>query len=450
MSKGMKNSGIPWIGKIPSHWEVIPFKKAVSTVSTGLNPRDNFVLSKDAPLFYVTIKNFKDGKLYLDDNCDRIDDNAWRIIQKRSCLQKGDILFASISKDAQCYILQDFPRKWNINESVFALRGNKHVITDKFLYYSLVNPEYYKGLRIGATGTTFQSIKQNKLKESSFVCPPFTEQQYIADFLDEKCAEIDEAISLQEKIIGELKAYMQSVITESVCNGLNPDTPMKDSEIEWIGQIPKEWVVCRIKDILEEGKDGIRIGPFGSALTNKVEEEGVGKYKIYGQWNIVDRDFNAGKNYITAQTYNELYSYRIVAGDVLVSLMGTIGKCAVIPDNIQEGIMDSHVIKIRLNGRIQKKYFEYIYDKDNSTFVFEQIQRMKKGSIMDGLNSSIVKSLYLLLPPLEEQQAIADYLDEKCKDIDALISVRQSKIEALKEYKKSIIYEYVTGKKEVK
>ena len=131
-------------------------------------------------------------------------------------------------------------------------------------------------------------------------------------------------------------------------------------------------------------------------------------------------------------------------------MMGTIGKCAIIPNGLQDGIMDSHVIKIRLNQcLINPEFFELAYDKDNSTFVFEQLSRMKKGSIMDGLNSSIVKRLHLLLPPLKEQQEIVSYLLKKRSEIESLISIKLSKIDSLKEYKKSIIYEYVTGKKEV-
>lgn len=448
MSREMKNSGIPWIGEIPKGWSTIPFKAVVTNVTTGLNPRDNFELSKDAELYYVTIRNFKDGKLYLDENCDRIDRRAWEIIQNRSDLRKGDILFASISKDAQCYILDNYPHTWNINESVFALRGDYSIIYDKYLYYSLINPEYYNDLRLDATGTTFQSIKQKKLKDSTLVLPIYEEQQKIASFLDRKCAEIDEMIALQEKIVEELKAYKQSVITEVVTKGLNPDVPMKDSGTDWIGEIPEHWKMCRVKDILEAGKDGIKIGPFGSSLTNKVN--GDGECKIYGQWNIVNKDFTAGKNFVSAETYKELDAYKIVAGDILVSMMGTIGKCAIIPNGLQDGIMDSHVIKIRINKNfINPEFFELMYDKDNSTFIFEQLSRMKKGSIMDGLNSSIIKRLNLLLPPIDEQQEIVSYLLEKRSKIESLISIKLSKIDSLKEYKKSIIYEYVTGKKEV-
>lgn len=217
---------------------------------------------------------------------------------------------------------------------------------------------------------------------------------------------------------------------------------MKDSGIDWIGNIPKHWDVCRIKNILVNGKDGIKIGPFGSSLTNKVD--GDGEYKIYGQWNIVNKDFCAGKNYISEETFNDLSVYRIVAGDILVSMMGTIGKCAIIPNNIQQGIMDSHVIKIRLSELFIPAFFEYLYDKDNSGLISEQLNRVKKGSIMDGLNSTIVKNLTILLPPKEEQSHIANFLDKKCAEIDELIALQEQMIAQLTTYKQAVITETVT------
>ncbi|MCQ2267061.1 MAG: restriction endonuclease subunit S, partial [Bacteroidaceae bacterium] len=229
MAREMKNSGIAWIGEIPKDWEVISFSQGITRMATGLNPRDNFELSKEEQYYYVTIRNFKDGRLFLDDNCDRISIDTFNIIQERSQLQKGDILFASISKDGQAYILDEEPNCWNINESVFCIRVNKDYFETKYFYYHIIDSEFYNDLRVDATGTTFQSIKQNKLRRSLLCLPSLQEQQLIANFLDEKCGEIDELVALQEKMIDELKAYKQSVITETVTKGLQPNAKMKDS-----------------------------------------------------------------------------------------------------------------------------------------------------------------------------------------------------------------------------
>ena len=217
----------------------------------------------------------------------------------------------------------------------------------------------------------------------------------------------------------------------------------KDSGFEWIGEIPEGWEVSRIKHLLEQSKDGIKIGPFGSALTGKVNNEG--EYKVYGQWNIVGKDFNAGKNFVSSETFSALESYHISSGDLFISMMGTVGKCAIIPKGVAPGIMDSHVVKARLDEtKMLPKYFEYVYDKDNSNVIYSQIQKYRKGSIMDGLNSTLIKEFVVPFPSLSEQRTIISYLDHKVGQIDASVSAINTQIDDLKAYRQSIISEAVT------
>ena len=438
MSREMKHSGIPWMGKIPSNWRIGKVKHFYRFI-TGFTPdskNESFYDENGIP--WVTISDM-DGK-YVVGTKNGISPNY--VSAKNPTLVPSNSLLYSFKLSVGQVARTTFDVY--TNEAIASFLPLDNISLDYLFYSSQVciienaNENIY-GAKL---------LNQDLINNATILFPPLEEQQKIASFLDRKCSEIDEMIALQEKIVEELKAYKQSVITEVVTKGLNPDVPMKDSGTDWIGEIPEHWKMCRVKDILEAGKDGIKIGPFGSSLTNKVN--GDGECKIYGQWNIVNKDFTAGKNFVSAETYKELDAYKIVAGDILVSMMGTIGKCAIIPNGLQDGIMDSHVIKIRINKNIiNPEFFELMYDKDNSTFIFEQLSRMKKGSIMDGLNSSIIKRLNLLLPPIDEQQEIVSYLLEKRSKIESLISIKLSKIDSLKEYKKSIIYEYVTGKKEV-
>lgn len=216
---------------------------------------------------------------------------------------------------------------------------------------------------------------------------------------------------------------------------------MKDSGYPWLGDIPRGWIICRIKNLFIDNKDGIKVGPFGSSLGSAVVSEDEGQYKIYGQANLIRRDFEYGDNYVKEEDYHRLIGYKVLPGDITVSMMGTIGKCSVVPDNIQAGIMDSHLIKIRLKSEFVPKYFEYLYESDA---VYTQLLLKNKGSIMTGLNSSIVKGVYFIEPPLDEQQAIVDFLDSKCAEIDALSEDIQKEIETLEAYKKSVITEAVT------
>lgn len=218
---------------------------------------------------------------------------------------------------------------------------------------------------------------------------------------------------------------------------------MKDSGIEWIGEIPREWDVVRIKYVLDKSEFGIKIGPFGSTLANRTLSSG--EYSVYSQANLIANDFSETNHYIDKETFEDLRTYEAKPGDVCVSMMGTIGKCKEVPCGIREGIMDSHLIKIRLNGsRINPRFFEYVYDKDDSGVCYTQMQYEKKGTIMDGLNTTIVKNLFLTLPPLLVQERIANYLDAKCAEIDALIVAKEKTNALLKERRQSIIYEAVT------
>lgn len=439
-----KNTNIQWLGQIPSHWNHCQLRHTILQMTTGLNPRNNFVLTKEDEYFYVTIRNFKDGVLYLDDNCDRISKNAWEIIQERSDLMAGDILFASISHNGQAYLVKEDPTNWNINESVFKLRFRKHIVP-MFAYYVLTSDAFYNEMASDATGSTFKSIKQNKLRANYFPVPPIEEQKAIADFLDVKTSELEAERQNILKQIDFLEELKLSIITNVVTRGLDENVELKDSGKMWIGKIPSHWEIRKIKFCVVQTKEGIKMGPFGSSLTGKVLLNRP--YKVYGQWNVIGRDFTAGLGTISAEDYKDLQSFKVVPNDILISMMGTIGKCAIVPDGIQEGVMDSHIVKVRLDKRIiDSRYFMYVYDKDYTDVVYSQILMEKKGSIMDGLNSTIIKNFSLPVPPIGEQQAIADYLDVQITKINEQIELQEQQIRLIDELKQSIISQAVTGK----
>ena len=217
---------------------------------------------------------------------------------------------------------------------------------------------------------------------------------------------------------------------------------MKDSGNRWIGKIPESWESMRVRHVIKSDADGIRVGPFGSSLKEAILEDGISDYKVYGQANLIRHNFEYGDNYVTEKDFRRLKNYEIKAGDVLLSMMGTIGKCSVVPNEIKTGIMDSHLIKIRLDDTVNPAFFEYVYE--HSGVVYEQLVLGSNGSTMNGLNSTIVKNTYIPVPPLSEQHVIAAYLDRKCGQIDDIIADLQRQIARLESYKKSLISETVT------
>ena len=221
---------------------------------------------------------------------------------------------------------------------------------------------------------------------------------------------------------------------------------MKDSCVPWVGDIPEKWSAQSVKNLVEPGKNGIKIGPFGSALKGKTLD--AGPVKIYNQANLISEDFDVSRHFVSEETFKELSAYQVFPGDILFSMMGTIGKCCQMPANKQVGIMDSHLLKARLNSKILPEFFIYAFDKDRNPSTFDQLMLLSKGSIMNGLNSEIVRKVKIAVPPINEQHAmqhaIVSYLDSHCATIDSAISKHQQIIEKLEEYRKAVITQAVT------
>lgn len=217
---------------------------------------------------------------------------------------------------------------------------------------------------------------------------------------------------------------------------------LTDSGCPWVGKIPENWTVKKVKFLIESGENGMKIGPYGSALKGKTLSDGP--VKIYNQANLIADDFDFARHFISEESYKELQNYTINAGDILFSMMGTIGKCKIMPDNKPLGIMDSHLLKARLTEEVLPRFFLYAFDKDLNPITLEQLIFKSNGSIMNGLNSTVVKTTELAIPTLPEQHAIVAYLDEKCAAIDESIQKRKEIIEKLQEYRKAVITQAVT------
>lgn len=221
-----------------------------------------------------------------------------------------------------------------------------------------------------------------------------------------------------------------------------PYEKYKDSGVEWIGQVPEHWTIHPVKRLLRSGRDGIRIGPFGSSLKLEEMDESY-PYKVYGQENVITGDFLRGTRFISKGKFSEMEDYGLEPGDIIISMMGTIGRCKVVPDGIQSGIMDSHLIRIRVEPSIvNPQFLEYVVDQ--AYYLQEQLVVASKGSIMSGLNSSTVKTVFVAVPTVEEQQTIINFLDHKTSEIDNLIVDKEKLITLLQEYRQSVISEAVT------
>lgn len=418
----MKDSGIPWIGVIPKDWEVCFIKQIMRNKSIKGYPNE-MVLSLYRDYGVVPKDSRSDNH-----NVTSEDTSSYKFVEV------GDFVINKMKAWQGSMAVSEF--QGIISPAYYICRFTSKEVDKRYIHYLLRNDSYKaeymrlsSGLRVGQWDLNIDDFLRIKM-----VLPSLEEQQAIAEFLDRKCAEVDEMIALQEQIIEELKAYKQSVITEAVTKGLNPDVPMKDSGIEWIGQIPEHWEVKRLKNIfrLKTGTtpDGFDIVNEDSEIIpwftpsdisddccelhqseRKLYKSEVGEIELFpkGSLMFVGIGASAGK---LGYSHISGYSNQQIT--------------ALIPDNC--------------NG----KYYYY--------FLIADRKRLRDNAFFTTLpiiNNGYLSQNKVVYPPTTEQQAIADYLDEKCADIDSLIQTKQSKIDSLKEYKKSIIYEYVTGKREV-
>lgn len=426
MTREMKDSGIPWIGEIPMNWQIIQFKRVHEGTNVGEGIDKSFWSDNvNDKVFYTaglfpittTFSNFPSWK-YTKDNDVLLSRNGtpYVYLPNAGSLYTDHIIRVSI-------------------RSVYDRRFIKYVVSQS------ISNEIVDTVSIATWSASLWN-------EQMIPMPIFSEQQAIADFLDKKCSEIDELVVLQEKMIEELKSYKQSVITEAVTKGLDPNVPMKDSGIDWIGEIPEGWNLSRVGLFYFVTK--LAGFEYTDSMVNNIVETGA--VPIVRAQNV--RMFHFNKEIITefidGETSAKLNRCSLSTHCLLMTFIGAgIGDVCLFDENKRYHLAPN-VAKIEIlpkySHEINDKYIMYYLGSNAGK---GEIDKISKASAQASLSMSTIRRMAILLPSFEDQQAIATFLDQKCSEIDSLIKIKQDKIEALKEYKKSIIYEYVTGKKEV-
>lgn len=425
-----KDSGITWIGNIPSEWNV-------DILSLHLYDHCNY----NKELKEKNLLSLSYGKIVRKD-INTKEGLLPESFNRYNIIEKGDIVLrlTDLQNDKKSLRTGLCQERGIITSAYLTLR-NRGNDSSAFLHYLLHSYDLYK-VFYGMGNGVRQGMNYSDIRKLKMIIPPFPEQEAIASFLDRKCGEIDSLISLQEEMISELQAYKQSIITEAVTKGLNPNAPMKDSEVEWIGMIPKEWSIDFLSKIIWLRA---RLGWKGLKAEEYVEKG----FPFLSAFNIVNNKLKwEGLNFINKERYDESPEIKLSIGDVLIVKDGAgIGKTARI-DQLPEGeaTVNSSLGVITPSEKLDYKYLHYFLLSNSFQNI---IGFIKNGMGVPHLTQENMKSVLITTPPLSEQQAIASYLDEKTSQIDSLIALKQEKITELKDYKKSIIYEYVTGKKKV-
>lgn len=398
-----KDSGIAWIGEIPGEWEVCRLK-AIYEVSDGTHDTPNYVDKSDNTFPLITSRCIEDGKInYLLAN--HISKEDYEEIAKRSYVSKYDIIMPMIGTVGNPAVVMTDDKIAIKNVALFRCNGDYYKA--KYLFFYLNSPLTLNQFAMNNKGGVQNFVSQDTIKRLLFIYSK--DIHHIVSFLDTKCGEIDSLISIQEEMISELLAYKQSVITEAVTKGLDKKAKMKNSGVEWIGDIPEEWEVCKVKNI--------------AMITNGSDPKTEGDIPVYG---------SGDGSFKTCGEYKE-------GPVVLLGRKGTVN----IPHYIEGKYWNvDTAFDVKMKGNNSLKYFFY------NAKCFD-CKSYISATTLPSMTQTNYNNMKIPLPPLPVQQAIATYLDEKTSQIDSLIALKQSKIESLKEYKKSIIYEYVTGKKRV-
>ena len=451
----MKDSGVQWIGQVPKHWEVCKIKNIGLFYSGLVNKRgDDFnVEETDKFAYYIPFTNIFNNVEIDVTQLRKVKVNP---VEAQNEAKENDIFFLMSSEDTEgigkTAVLRELTAEYKplyLNSFCKGLRITSNEVDAIFLNYFMSSDAGNTYCRLQANGFIRINLRLTKLVDCPVLLPPLSEQRAISDWLDAKCADIDAAIELQQRMIDKLKAYKTAVIHQAVTKGLDKNANLKDSGVQWIGEVPEHWEVCKIKNI----------GLFYSGLVNKrgddfnVEE--TDKFAYYIPFTNIFNNVEIDVTQLRKVKVNPVEAQNEAKENDIFFLMSSedtegIGKTAVLRELTAEYkplYLNSFCKGLRItSNEVDAIFLNYFMSSDaGNTYCRLQAN----GFIRINLRLTKLVDCPVLLPPLAEQRAIADWLDAKCADIDATIALKEQKQEKLKAYKKTIIFEYVTGKKQV-
>lgn len=423
-----KNSGIDWIGEIPEGWEINRNKHLNSLFGRiGWQGLSSDEYTDEGPKL-ITGVNFSKGRIDWD-GCVSISEERWGEAEQIQ-IKEDDLLITKDGTVGKVAMATNCPEKASLNSGVLLIRPTTNKACKRYLFWMLQSNVFWGWFsNTNAGNSTIIHLYQSSFADMPLLLPSIEEQATIAAFLDTKTKEIDLAVEAAEKSIILLHEYRQSIITEAVTHGLAPDAPMKPSGIEWIGNVPESWEITRLGRLaamLTPMRD--RPEDLGGPIPWIRIEDFDGKY-------ISRSKDGLGVSQDTVDSMN-LKVYPV--GTVLCTSSCDLGKCAIVATPL---VSNQRFIGVIPNEKVSSSYLYYLISTQA-----ERLNYLSTGSIQANLSRKSFERLSLAVPDLSEQHSISDYLDAKTAEIDALIASKTRQVELLREYRKSIISEAVTGK----
>jgi len=413
----------PDVGSLPDGWRPRPLKELSAFITKGSTPTTYGFKWEESGILFLRSECVSEHGLDLTQSM-HISDAAHSML-RRSEVFDGDILVTITGNVGRAVMLSGVGRG-NINQHIARVRITSPDAVPGYVFHALSRPSSRRHFAAITTGQAYPQISLQQVREAEVALPPTrAEQEAIAEALSDADALIE---SLEQVLIKKRQikqGAMQELLTgEQRLPGFGNHGGFRRCEL---GSIPNDWDCIQLRSLAARSLGSIKIGPFGSALKKQfLTKEG---FKVYGQENVYARDMDKGDRFINSEHFRNLRSCEILAGDFLVSMMGTVGKCMIVPSGIKAGIMDSHLLRVRLDPeKLSSAFLSQLFE---TRIVFDQVKQLSVGGIMEGLSSRIVKSLNLPVPSIEEQMAIAGSLSDMDSEVGNL-EARLSKARALK------------------
>ena len=427
-----KPSGVEWLGEIPAHWEARRLKYS-APIHVGKLDR------KPQEATYVGLEHIESwtGRLLLNSQPEGVDSVV-------GSFGAGDVLFGKLRPYLAKSARPDFDGV--ATSELIALRPLSDC-TQSYVMYCLLNEAYIRWIDVFTYGARMPRVSPDQVAISSMPLPSLAEQRAIAAYLDRETAKIDALVAKKERLIKLLQEKRTALISRAVTKGLDPNVPMKDSGVEWLGEIPAHWEVKRLKHALSSRKGALKTGPFGSQL--KSTEMLAGEIKVYNQRSVINRDFTIGQNYISLEKFSELRVFEVFPNDLLVTTRGTIGMCAVVPLDSERGILHPCLMRMQFDSSIIHNHFaEYVIQ--DSGYVMDQLDLKSNATTIDVIYSESLSKVWLAVPPVADQRAITAFLGCETAKIDILIGKVREAIERVNELRTALIAAAVTGRIDVR
>lgn len=422
-----KPADVPWLQQVPEHWEVLPNRALFAEVNEAGRPEDEMLsvtigrgVLKQAEHLATTTK--KDSS--------RKDKSTYKRVGE------GDIVYNKMRAWQGAFGMSRYS---GIVSPAYVVQRPRPKAVSEFYHYLMRTPLFAKEAERNSYGlaSDIWNLRPEHFKGILNVCPPVAEQHLIVRYLHALDAKVKRYIRTKRTLIARLQEQKQAIIQRAVTRGLDPNSKLKPSGVEWLGEVPVHWEMRRMKSLVLESV----AGPYGSSLTKAMYvSQG---YRVYGQQQVIPDNFRLGDYFITEEKFKSMQRYRVYPGDVLVSVMGTVGRVAVVPEDVEPGIINPRLVRYRPDATtVRARYLQMTMQAPSAR---GQLTEVAKGTTMEGLNMGMLGRLLLLIPPMNEQDSILGFIAIETTSLNTAIAQSESEIALMQEYHTRLIADVVKG-----